>query len=132
MSKPVQKIERIRRYGESFKRNLVFQYTSGKHTVRELCKLYGVSDHSIYTWIRKYSHFEQGGIIVIEHAESSSEKFKNMEAQIKALEQSLGQKQMLLEYYKKLVELAEAHYEIDIKKNFGTKSSDGSNNTPKR
>lgn len=132
MSKPVQKIERIRRYGESFKRKLVTQYTSGKHTVRELCKLYGVSDHSIYAWIRKYSHFEQEGIIVIEHAESTLAQLQASEARVKALEQSLGQKQMLLEYYEKLVEMAEAHYEIDIKKNFGTKSSDGFNNTPKR
>lgn len=132
MSKPVQKLRRTRRYGASFKRNLVKQYTSGQHTVSELMKLYGVSDNSIYKWIHQYSPFNQEGIIVIEQAESSSEKLKAYEARIKALEQSLGKKQMMIEYYEKLIEMAESHYEIDIKKNSDTKSSNGSKSTPKR
>ena len=132
MSKPVQKIHRLRRYGESFKRSLVQKYCSGQHTVRELTKLYGVSDHSIYAWIRKYSSYEKEDIIVIEHADSHLKKLKEQASRIASLEQSLGQKQMLIEYLEKLIELADEHFETDIKKNFDTKHFDGFKSTPRR
>jgi transposase len=128
MSKQVQQLKRIRRYGENFKRSLVKQYESGEYTVLELSRLYGISLQSIYRWIHAFSHYEQKGIIVIEKSASSLEKLKQQAARIKELERVVGQKQMELEYLEKLIELAGTELGIDLKKNFNTKPSDGFEN----
>jgi hypothetical protein len=64
--------------------------------------------------------------MVVEYEESSTNKLKQMELRLKELERIVGQKQIKIDYLEKMIELAKDHYDIDLKKNFGTPLSDGS------
>lgn len=121
----------MRKFSEDFKKKLVGEYESGKHSVYEMEKIYNVHNTSIYNWIYKYSTYNKKGIHVVEMKNSQTERLKQMEARIKELERAVGQKQMNIDYLEKMIELAKEHYDIDIKKNSNTPQSGGSKNIKK-
>jgi len=116
-------IQKKRKYSEFFRRRLVSEFESGKYSVPELEKLYGVSNGSIYRWIYKFSTFNKKGYRVVEHKESSQKKLKAMEQKIKDLEAALGRKQIMIDYLETMMDVAKEELNIDIKKNFSTPPS---------
>ena len=64
-------------------------------------------------------------------AKSDTQKIKALQDRIKELERIIGQKQLLLEFQDKMIEIAEATYNIDIKKKVGSKLSSGTTSTGK-
>ena len=126
MRRDVQKLRKRRRYSESFKKRLVLEYEQGQLSVLQLSRLYGIAFQNIYNWIYKYSTFNEKGVRVVEDHESSSEKLKKLERQIRELEGLLGRKQIELDFLDKLIELASEDLQVDIKKNYFTGPSDGS------
>ena len=64
-------------------------------------------------------------------AKSDTQKIKALEERIKELERIVGQKQLLLEFKDKMIEIAEATYNVDIKKKVGSKLSSGTISTGK-
>lgn len=129
MLKNGRRVKRTRRYAEDFKKKIVKHYESGKFTVLEMCKLYDISEPTIYRWIYKYSKYNNKSIQVVEMKDSQAEKMKRMEARIKELEQVVGQKQINIDYLEKMIELAKEEFDIDIKKNSNTRRSGGSKTT---
>jgi len=119
-------------FSEELRKSIVKDYESGKMTVRELSRLYAVTDKSIYRWIARYSSFEKQQVRVVEMKDSSGNKFKELEQRIQELERLVGQKQIQLEYYQKMVDIAQEEFGIDLKKNSGTPRSGGSGPTEKR
>lgn len=121
------RLQRQNRYfSEDFKRKKVRELDQNLTSIQEIVKEYEVSRTSLYKWIYKYSrHRKQGTKQVIE-AMSDTHKINALKDKIKALEQALGQKQMLIDFQSKVIELAEEEYQIDIKKKFGDKPSFGS------
>jgi len=105
-----------RHYSEEFKRELVRLFESGKLSVLQLSRLYGVADNCIYRWIYKYSTFNKKGIRVVEMKKSSTSKFKELEQKVKELERLLGQKQIKIDFLEELIEVAKDELNIDIKK----------------
>src|SRR5699024_7842611 len=77
-----QKLNKRRQFSEQIRKQVVSEFRSGKHTVRELADLYHVSTTSIYRWIHKYSPAESPGINVVEMAESSDQKLKDLKQKI--------------------------------------------------
>jgi hypothetical protein len=65
-------------------------------------------------------------------SKSDTAKIKALQEQIKELERIIGQKQLLLEFKDKMIEIAEADYGVDIKKKVGSKLSSGITSTVKR
>ena len=122
-------IRKKRNYDESFKRQLVKEFESGKYSVPQLEKLHGVSNPLIYSWIYKYSQFNEKGARVVEMKESSSQKVKDLEKRLAELERMLGQKQIKIDYLEKMIDIAKEELDIDIKKNFNTPPSSGSEKT---
>jgi hypothetical protein len=57
---------------------------------------------------------------------SDTQRIRVLEERIKELERIVGQKQLLLEFKDKMIEIAEATYGVDIKKKVGSKLSSGS------
>ena len=100
--------------------------------VLDLEKLYQVSNKLIYSWIYKYSNFNQKYIQVVEMKQSSAQKIKELEAKVKELERAVGQKQLMIDYLEKMMEIAEDELGIDIKKNSDTSQSTGSSKTKKQ
>ena len=131
MIKTGKRINRRRSFSEDFKLRIVELYESGQGSVSELEKEYGLSGAVIYRWIYKYSNYNKKSIQVVEMKDSQQSKIKELERKVKELEQAVGRKQMNIDYLEKMIDLAKEHYEIDIKKNFGTPPSGGSNPTEK-
>jgi hypothetical protein len=65
-------------------------------------------------------------------AKSDTQNIKDLEERIKELERIVGQKQLLIEFKDKQIEIAEATYNVDIKKKVGSKLSSGTTSTGKR
>jgi hypothetical protein len=62
---------------------------------------------------------------------SDTQRIKMLEERIKELERIVGQKQLLLEFKDKMIEIAEATYNVDIKKKVGSRLSSGTTSTGK-
>lgn len=118
--------ERQRRtFSTAFKKEKVRKIELGLVKVSEICKLYEVSVTAVYRWINIYGTQKKTERLVMQS--SSDEKMLlDLKARLVELEQIVGQKQIEIEFYKKMVDLAEDHYDIDIKKNFSTRQSGNS------
>ncbi|WP_438967304.1 transposase [Flavobacterium sp.] len=132
MKANLQQIRKQRCYSEEFKKEIVSIYESGKLSVLQIEKLYGINNVSIYRWIYKFSTFNEKGFRVIEMKESSIEKLKELELKVKELEQIVGQKQIKIDYLEKMIDIAKDDLKIDIKKNYNTSQSIGLENIIKK
>lgn len=124
-----RKLLKNRQFSDQIRRQAVKEFRCGQYTVIELAQLYQCCTQTIYNWIYKYSPADAPAINVVEMSDSSDQKLKELTRKIEHLERALGQKQMQVDFYKKMVELAEAEYDLDLKKKSSTKPSTGSGNT---
>ena len=113
-------------FSECFRKNLVQDYERCKFTVLELSRLHGINTVTIYRWIYRYSSYQTRNFKIVEMADSSTNKIKELQKRIADLERTLGQKQLSIEFLEKMIELAKEKYGIDIKKNSDTPPSSGS------
>ncbi len=60
---------------------------------------------------------------------SDTRKIQELRERIKELERAVGQKQMMIEFKDKMIELAEETYGVDIKKKLSSKLSSGTGPT---
>ena len=132
MQKNYREVIVRRKFTEEFKLSVVKDYESGVHTVLEMSRLFAISETNIYNWIYKYSTYNKKRVRIVEMSESSSKKVTELQKRVKELEAIVGQKQIKLDYYEKMIELAKEHYGIDIKKNSDTPQSNDSEKTGKR
>lgn len=127
-----QRTLRTQRYfSESFKRKKVAEIERNITGVSEICKEYQVSRAAIYRWIYKYSIHMKKGVKQVVEAKSDTAKIRELKDQIKELELIVGQKQLMLDFKDKMIELAEEEYRVDIKKKLGTRLKSGSGLTGK-
>ena len=131
MLKTGKRIRKKRKFSEDFKLKVVKHYESGQYSVYEMEKIYDIPNASIYNWIYKYSKYNKHSIQVVEMKDSQAHKINEMEARIRELEQTVGQKQMNIDYLEKMIDLAKEHYDIDIKKNSNTLHCGGFKNIKK-
>lgn len=129
MKANVRLIKKHRKFSEDFKKNLVNEFEKGMYSVVQLEKLHRINNRTLYRWIYKYSTFNEKGSRIIEMKESSSKKIKDLEKRIKELERTVGLKQIKIDYLDKMIEIAKDELDIDIKKNFDTLQSPGSEKT---
>jgi len=120
---------RRRQFSPEFKRQKIDEYDRQLVTIRELCKEYEVSKTSVYKWIYMYSKkFKKGEKMLIE-SESDTRKLAELKEKVRELERIIGQKQLLIDFQSKVIELAEEEYKVDIKKKLGKKLSSGIGST---
>lgn len=131
MKANVNLIRKKRNYSEEFKKSIVLDFEKGKLSVLQLERLHGVNNASIYAWIYKYSTFNEQGFRVVEMKKSSTSKIKDLEDRVKELERTVGQKQIMIDYLDKMIDIAKEELDIDIKKKFDTSQSSGSEKTSK-
>ena len=118
MSYP-QKIQQV--FSDELKRSKVKEIEMGLIRVSELSRSLGVSQTSIYRWIKKYSITYNKRIQVVVESKSQTKKLEYLQEQLKEAHRLLGQKQIQLEFTEKMLELASKELGIDIKKKYGTK-----------
>lgn len=132
MKPNIRLLKKQRRYSAEFKKQIVADFESGEYSVPQLEKLHGVGNCTIYSWIHKFSTFNEKGFRIVEMEDSSQKKMKDLEARIKELEATVGRKQIQVEYLEKMIDLAKSELDIDIKKNSNTPQSTGSGKTKKK
>jgi len=132
MKRTVKRIKKLRRFTEDFKKQAVRNFESGEFSVLDISRLHKIHPQLIYNWIYKYSTVNEKGYRVVEMKESSDKKVKDLEKKIKELEQIIGRKQIKIDYYEKMIEIASKDFDIEIKKNSDTPQSTGFVSTPKK
>lgn len=121
---------RVNRYfSEGFKRQKVIEIEKNLTRVTEISREYEVSRSAVYKWLHKYSQMRKKGIRQIIEAESDTRKLLQLQEKIKELERIIGQKQILIDFQNKMIEIAEEEYKVDIKKKLGSTLSAGSGKT---
>jgi transposase-like protein len=112
---------RKRRFSEEFKRKKVREIEQKVSTVLEVSRAYDIRKSNVYLWIKKYGNptTSQGERVIVE-CESDTKKNIALQAKVAELERIIGQKQVLLDFKDKIIDLAEETYQIDIKKKFGS------------
>lgn len=76
--------------------------------------------------------YNKKGVQIVEMNDSQTSKVKQLEHQVKELDQAIGRKQIRIDYLEKLFELAQEHYGIDLKKNSTTPPCGGSKPTDQK
>ncbi len=128
VAKPEQKssLRQVKQFSEAVKRQAVKDIEQGKCTVLEASRELLVSMQSVYVWVYKYSGYLRKNKVLIVEDKSESYQTKVLEARLRQAEAALGRKQMELDLLNKLIELAGAELGIDLKKNFSSPASNGS------
>ena len=123
---------RNRSFSDKFKKDIVRRVEKNELTVSEVAIEFEVSRTSVYKWVYKYSNLYKKGLKQIIEPMSSTKKIKDLQSRIKELEQIVGQKQIKLDYFEKLIEISESDYNIDILKKKDSKHSSGSGKIVKK
>jgi len=112
---------RRRQFSDNFKKSKVQELELGRLTISELKKQYEVSSTTIYRWIANFGTMKNKPVRIIVETDSDTKELLLLKQKIAELERIVGQKQVLIDFYDKLIDIAEDEYKVDIKKKFGTK-----------
>lgn len=119
-SSPPVAVKERKRYSTEFKKECVRKIDAKETTVSALLHEYEISSASIYRWQELYSPKFQKSVVVVTELASESGRSKRLEAENKDLLVLIGKQAVEIRYWQTLIESAEVHYQIDIKKNCGT------------
>lgn len=121
--------ERQRRsFSPSFKTAKVREIEQGKTKVSDICKQYEVSAVNVYRWLDKYGKMKKQKVKMVVEAESDTHQLLLLKQKVAELERIIGQKQVLLDFKDKMIDIAEEMYGVDIKKKCTTKPSNTTGN----
>ena len=120
-----QHARHCRYFSADFKKKRVQELEDNLASVSDICKAHKVSRTSVYKWLYKYSNMAKKQVRQVVEAKSDTKKISLLEDRIKELERIIGQKQILIDFQEKMIEIAEQTYEVDIKKKLGSKPSSG-------
>lgn len=116
-----QRAKRNRYFSVDFKKKRIGELEKNITTVSDICKTYKVSRTSVYKWIYKYSDMAKKQVKQVVEAKSDTKRIQLLEDRIKELERAVGQKQLLIDFQDKMIEIAESTYGVDIKKKSSSK-----------
>lgn len=126
-----QRVLQNRYFSDEFKKKKVKELENNLASISDICRTYSVSRTSVYRWIYKYSVMAKKQVKQVVEAKSDTKKIEALKDRIKELERVVGQKQLLLEFKDKMIEIAESTYGISIKKKVSSKLSSGTTSTGK-
>jgi transposase-like protein len=113
-----------RQFSESFKRKKVQEIESGQTKIAELCKQYDTNRSSVYKWLNKYGNMKTKKERLVIENESDTKQIMALKKENAHLKMIIGEKQIQIDFKDKMIEIAEDHYGVDIKKKFETTPSD--------
>lgn len=114
---------RSRRFSTNFKVKKVQEIESGLTRISEVCKQYQVSYTNVYRWLEKYGTMKKQTERMIVETLSDTQELLALKKRVADLERIIGQKQIMIDFKDKMIDLAEEVYGVDIKKKFGTTPS---------
>lgn len=122
---------RKRIFSEEFKKQKVQEIERKQTTISEVSKAYQVRYNNVSKWVEKYGTTYKKGVRLVVEMESETKKLLAQQLKIAELERIIGQKQIVIDFQDKMIEIAESMYQIDIKKKLGQKPSSTSGDTEK-
>lgn len=123
-----QSERRKRIFSDDFKKQKVREIEMRQTTITEVSKTYQVRYNNVHKWVEKYSSSYKKGVRLVVEMESDTKKLLALQQQIAELERAVGQKQIMIDFQAKMIELAETTYGIDIKKKFDSTPLSSSGN----
>lgn len=111
---------RQRSFSDSFKIQKVRELETGKTKISELCKQYEVSATNVYRWLNKFGIMKNKKERLIVETDSDTKQLLELKKKVAELERVIGQKQILIDFKDKMIDLAEEAYGVDIKKKYST------------
>ncbi len=120
-----------RRFSDNFKLEKVREIERGVSRISDICKQYEVTSTNVHRWIHKFGSMKNKSERIIVESQSDAKQLIELKKKIADLERIVGQKQILLDFKEKMIELAEETYKVDIKKKFSDKPSDTTGSTEK-
>jgi transposase-like protein len=118
-------------FSEEFKRERVKEIDMKATTVSQVSRTYEVNQCNVRKWMEKYSKQYKKGLRLVVEMESETKKLLELQAKIAELERIVGQKQVLIDFQAKMIEIAEQEFGIDIKKKSEKEPSSTSGSTGK-
>lgn len=112
-----QRLRQNRYFSADFKKKRVQELENNLVSVSEISRTYHVTRTSVYKWIYKYSDMAKKQVRQVVEAKSDTRKIQLLEERIRELERIVGQKQLLIDFQDKMIDMAEDTYKVDIKKN---------------
>lgn len=133
-SKQKLKIRERRIFSEEVKKKSIKELVNGRCTFKGLMNEHQVSANTVYRWLYKYSAYHEQKCTLVVQMKSEETKNRELRDRIAELERIVGQKQLELDYLNKLLEIGSSELGFDLKKNFSTRPSNGTDssntNTP--
>lgn len=127
MEKPENKyIRRTQKdYSMSFKLAVVQEYETTQISQGSLQRKYGIQgNNTLKRWIEKYSNFDNSNKSLKPMKKNKEQellelrqKVKHLERRNASLEKELAIKEMKVEFFDMMIDIAEKEYRIDIRKN---------------
>ena len=113
----------IYRYSDCFKEKVVQEISAGS-TISEVCRRYDIKSLStVQKWLKKYGRPELLNTIIRVKMKTEDDKIKQLESENKRLKIALADATLAKDVLEVLIEEVDAHYQTDVKKNFGQKLS---------
>jgi transposase-like protein len=109
------------RYSLAFKQKVVSEVESGKYYVAQARRVYGLGAGRIEEWMRQLGKNHLLGKVVRIEMKDEKDRIKELEKQKRELESALAQEHLRNLALESLIEVAGEHYQVDIKKNFGSR-----------
>ena len=111
----------IRHFSEAFKRSIVKEIDAKKLKKSEVARIYEISQTSVYKWIEKYSKKYQKGVRMVLELESEASRIEYLMKKLGEAEQTVGKKQIEIEFLNKVIEICSDELGYDVKKKYITK-----------
>jgi transposase-like protein len=117
------KKEPVKRYSQAFKQQVIREYEAGT-SIYNLLQKYGIGSHkTVELWVKKYSRSGYRSEKVVIQTVADQLEVKAMKARIAELEKALADAVIDNRMLNTTLEVASDRLEMDLKKNFGKKSS---------
>lgn len=110
-------VKLVKCYSEALKLKVVSDIETGRCTMAEASRHYGMTKSTVLNWVRKYSNGAKRTRII-------SVVPKDEQDRIKELEAALADAHLKNRLYEVIIKQASEHYGDDIKKNFNTPASE--------
>jgi transposase-like protein len=111
------------RYSNCFKEKVVHEVSSGS-SISWLCVKYGIrGTNTIQRWIKKFGREELLNTVVRIQMKGETDEIKRLREENRRLKEALADATLVRNALESLVEVANIHYQTDLKKNFGSQRS---------
>jgi transposase-like protein len=105
---------RRRRFSDNFKMQKVREIETEQTKVSEICSQYQVTSKNVYLWVDKFGSMKNKKERMVVETDSDTRQLIDLKKLVSELERIIGQKQILIDFQDKMIELAEENYGVDI------------------